>query len=183
VTLQAIISPATIADAAAIAEVNAVVWRESYVGLMPASILARVEPKPNQWADAIERATHSSPFLVAKVGTALAGFVVIVPQRDDALRKRGYGAEVSALYVRTECQRRGLGRKLFAGAVRTMQIAGSLGLSLWTLSGSRQSCVFYRSLGGGEIAHRVKLRDDEPIRETAFGWTHEVVARLFFPTA
>jgi len=168
--VQTVIRPALSSDATAVAQINASGWLNHYGGLMPQTLLARVAPKPDKWAEAIEQAAGPGHFAVAERANGVVGFGTLIAQRDTELRNDGYDGEIAALYVSTPLQRTGIGRALIQHLLGTAQSARWGGVSVFTLTGSTQSCGFYRGLGGVEIARRTAVRDGEPMRETAFGW-------------
>ena len=99
-------------DADAIGAVHVLAWQQAYANLLPAAMLARLDPaqRAAEWRRALER--HRTVGLAAS-GGELLGFVGWGCCRDPALGRSG---EVYALYVLAEAQRRGVGRALMAMA-------------------------------------------------------------------
>jgi GNAT superfamily N-acetyltransferase len=159
------IRPATPDDAAAIAAVHVLAWRESYPGLVPDSVLAALDParRTEIWHAAIPR----GGVFVAEDDADLVGFVAWGPQSDTALP---FAAEIHALYVLRRAQWRGLGRALMGAAAADMRQAGFHSLGLWVLDGSAPARRFYETLGGRLCATRQDTREGWTAHETAYGW-------------
>ena len=158
------------ADAEVIAAINADGWRTNYVGLMPASRLARVEPLPDRWSSVIARAPRPWHVSVAVTSAEVIGFLTFLPMRSESLSIEGYDGEISALYVAPERQRTGVERARFERVRCAAATDGWAGLGVWTLAGSTQSCGFYAALGGRPIGTRTDLIDDIPVPGVGFGW-------------
>src|SRR4029453_4029558 len=107
------IRPARQSDAASLADVYAVAWREAYSGIIPALTLERmiVRRSAGWWRDVLGR--RSTLFLDA--GGARAGYSSFASMHG---RARPGTAEVQELYLRPEYQGIGLGVRLFASVLK-----------------------------------------------------------------
>lgn len=72
-------------DVAAVAAVQARAWRESYADLLPAVVLARLEPNArDEWSVAVERPpTSAHHLLVAVADGEVSGFAATAPADPD----------------------------------------------------------------------------------------------------
>lgn len=149
------IRDATEADADAMARVKVDTWRTAYRGIIAADFLDSLS-----YAEAGERfrnsmilASDEEHFLVAVNAGKVVGFAIFGRERAVAAQDRG---EVYAIYMRQECQGKGIGRLLLRTAVSRMAMLGIRSLTVWTLEQGR-SRQFYEHLGGrlcsSKIAH------------------------------
>jgi L-amino acid N-acyltransferase YncA len=169
---------ATSADANGIAEVNARGWLESYDGLVPASLLSTVRPRPDRWAAQLAAPEGWLRAFVAEEDGVVVGFSACCPQRTVQLADQGYGGEVAAIYLLCSVQRRGLGRSLFLSAAAELEGSGLRGLAVWTLRTNLGARRFYESLGGVLAGERQDVRGDVVLDEVAYGWTGRPAATL-----
>ena len=141
--------PATVADAAAIAEVHVRAWQTAFRGIVSDDRLdaMRVERGVNRFRQKLAPAQSANQrFVVAESGDTVLGFVGFGTTRDedeDPTRT----AEVRGLYVHPEHWRRGVGRRLLHAAVAELAADGFETVTLWTLADSEASRAFYEALG------------------------------------
>lgn len=114
---------AVLADAEEIANVHVTSWQETYAGILPDQMLSdlNVADRTKRWTSVISRKAggrEGSVFLALNERRAV-GFVSVGPQRDIALRDKGFIGEIEALYVLVAAQRKGIGGILF-GRVRNI---------------------------------------------------------------
>jgi GNAT superfamily N-acetyltransferase len=154
------IRDATVADADAIAEINAAGWRTAYRGIIDADRLKGIPVKA--WAREIaanlEELEPGSFDLVAEVDGVVAGSCFVTsPARDGDLGTDV--AELVAIYVHPDRWNQGIGRALVAEAVNRSTALGFSEMSLWTLTMNDRALLFYEALGwkpdGREQVHPV----------------------------
>lgn len=165
------IRAATLADAPMIGHVHVLSWRQSYAGMLPAAMLARMSVAEHgiRWARMLG---HGAPAKRARVhvvedtqGTII-GFGSFGPQRLAALRNAGFDAEVDMLYFLRAAQRQGLGTRLMRTMASALSDSGYRGLSLWVLNENVAARGFYERLGGQPVGERPYGR----LVEIAYGW-------------
>ncbi|MCB1491781.1 MAG: GNAT family N-acetyltransferase [Rhodobiaceae bacterium] len=168
------IRTATIGDAADIAAIHVQSWRETYDGLVPPAMLARldVDQRTRFWTHHLTDIEDGGPaaVFVAMRDGAAAGFVAVCGQRTDTLAERGFDGEIAALYVLRSAQRHGLGRALFARATDHLRQHGFAAASLWVLTTNTPARAFYEAMGGRVMAEREDVREDAVLAEVAYGW-------------
>lgn len=165
-----VIHAARAGDGPAIGRIQAQAWRETYPGLLPAAQIAAVDPveRGAMWADAIASGVARGICIAECDGEAI-GFGACTAQRSADLRARGYGGEVTALYVLRAGQRRGAGRALMAALARRLVAEGDRAMALWVLSSNAPARCFYEAIGGTELGMR--SGDGAHGAETAYGWS------------
>lgn len=163
------IVPATPDDAEALGRVHVQAWREAYPDLVPAAVLAALDPaaRAAMWTGVI--AAGETVLLARDAAGLLLGFVTAGAQREPAVLP--FAGEIGALYLLRAGQRRGLGRALMEGAARALMVRGMGSASLWVLDGNLPAIAFYTALGG-RVVHRRPLpaRREWAGSETAFAW-------------
>lgn len=171
---QPTIRPAGIADAESIAVVHVDSWVETYTGLLPETIISRlnVAERARNWATLLSDVSRPDKGCVylAEVHDQICGFVCAVPQRDEALQAQGFNTEIAAIYVLQSTQRKGLGRALMRKAAGHLASQGHKGASLWVLDTNAPARRFYEALGGIPVGTREDVRPEATLREVAYGW-------------
>jgi ribosomal protein S18 acetylase RimI-like enzyme len=164
---------ATPADAAAIARVHEASWRSTYGGILPRDVIEQQVARKSQraWqARLAGRPAEEATWLALRGGEPV-GFAYCGPARH---RLQGLEAEVYALYVLQEQQRRGVGRELVRACARHFVRHGQFGFYLWVLKANRAR-LFYEALGGVELGEKSERLGLHSYSEVAYGW-HELTA-------
>lgn len=139
------VTPATLDDCRAVAEVHVESWQHAYRDILPAEYLASlsVEQRAALWRETV--ATQSARVLVARSHGAIVGFVACGASRDaGAPRDRG---EIWAIYVKPTGWSSGIGRELWLAARRQLQAQGFKRVSLWVIVGNQRAIDFYARAG------------------------------------
>jgi len=144
------IRPLTESDIDAVAEVHVRTWRSAYAGIMPAEVLAALDPA----VSAQRRRTRTTPpgaqTLVADDGGTIVGFVSFGPGRADQATGDAYdtsAGELYAIYVDPGHQGAGTGRLLFSAAHEALARAGFPVMRLWVLEENHPARRFYEHFG------------------------------------
>lgn len=162
------------------AKVHITSWRETYPGMLPDPMLARLSiadeairwqrmlDRPQAWGEAIS-------FVADRQG-AIVGYGSCGEQRTLLLRDRGFTSEISELYVLRCAQRQGVGSGLMKAMAGALLERGHRAMSLWVLDKNMAARQFYEALGGTPIAEkRIQFA------EVAYGWSD--LGRLLFGRA
>jgi ribosomal protein S18 acetylase RimI-like enzyme len=157
-------------DAFGIAHVEIEVWRDTYPTLLPAEYLvdrmdiARVAAL---WARRLQDANFSQHCQVALDDEeGVIGFITFGKPRDPDLP---FDGEIYEVYVLTDYQDLGLGRRLCRAAANGLRRQGARSLTVEVLEGN-PSRFFYEALGG-----KVTRRKDRPfaglrLPSLIYGW-------------
>jgi GNAT superfamily N-acetyltransferase len=139
--VSAIVRPATLADADAIAQVHVATWQAAYDGLLPAGYLASLaaERRAPIWRTALS--SGSATVHVAVDDDALIGFAAVGPSRDDGAAA-GTG-ELTAIYVDPDHWGEGTGAALHDAGLASLAAAGHTKATLWVLDTNRRARGFY----------------------------------------
>jgi ribosomal protein S18 acetylase RimI-like enzyme len=162
---------ADLSDAPAIAALQQDTWRETYPGLLPASILNNLElPRLfRTWRaellrqnDDFDHGVYIAETAEGKsVGYATCG---AASSRGQAMFGQG---EIHQIYVKSSFQGKGVGRSLVTACARWMLTRGLFSGGLWVVRGNANARGFYRALGGVVVGER---------RDPMQGWLIPVVA-------
>jgi L-amino acid N-acyltransferase YncA len=140
---------ATVADAAAIADVHVQTWRVAYRGQVPQAHLDALdrERSERRWANGLRDTPPPAGTAVLEDDRgAVVGFVHFSPCRDEDCDPTEVG-EVSAIYLRPTHWGAGGGRLLMATAVRELTQAGFREATLWVLATNQRARRFYEAVG------------------------------------
>ncbi|GAB2657905.1 GNAT family N-acetyltransferase [Kribbella swartbergensis] len=156
------------AEANAIGEIQVAAWRTSYAGLLPADVLADLNPAQfaAQWRAAlIAPGEARNRVMVALAGRTPVGFAAITPSDDpDADPQRD--ALIAELAIKPDATRSGHGSRLLNAVVDTVRADGFSRVTVWVNSTDDVVRAFYTEAGWSpDGAHReLDLYGDESIR-------------------
>lgn len=151
------------------AKVHIASWRETYQGMLPEPMLARMSivneairwqrmlDRPGAWGGAIS--------FVAEQDGLVVGYGSCGEQRGRLLRARGFTGEVSEIYVLRSAQGQGAGSGLMKAMGRALIERGHQAMSLWVLEQNKAARQFYEGLGGVAMAE-----NRAALIEVAYGW-------------
>lgn len=166
---------AQVADAAALGALHVASWRETYDDLLPAEFLATLSPEARGevWRTVLcDPAAYGEAIVfVAERDGRIVGFGACMKQRDEALKARGFGGEIGAVYVLQSCQRAGAGGALMNLMARALLEAAHSGASLWVLRENVTARAFYERLGGVLIGEKTEEHSGTTLDEVAYGWS------------
>lgn len=172
-----IIRVATNDDVLAMARVHIASWRETYPGLVPEPMLARlsIASEAIRWQRMLDHphALGSALAFVADQRGEVVAYGSCNDQRAGPLRERGFTGEVSELYVLRKAQRQRAGSLLMAAMASALLERGHRGISLWVLEHNAPARRFYERLGGTLIAER-----RTGLAEVAYGWSRPQVPTI-----
>jgi len=156
------------AEANEIGEIQVAAWRSAYAGLLPADVLADLDPAQfaAQWRAALLAPGEArNRVMVALAGRTLVGFAAITPSDDpDADPQRD--AVIAELAVQPDATRAGHGSRLLNAVVDTIRADGFSRLTVWVNSTDDVLRAFYTQAGWApDGAHReLDLYGDESVR-------------------
>lgn len=170
------VRPVTTDDALALAQLKVLCWQADYAGLLPAQSLAGLDAAAEapHWRSWLQDETSG---LVASLVEApdgrLLGYGLAGPMRlgDRPGKEINAEAELYALHIHPDWQRKGLGRALLAHLVSDL-IAREYGtMGLWMIGGNHKAGAFLAALKAEEGEKRVEIRSGRiAFREKAWYW-------------
>jgi len=166
-----VIRPARAGDAEAIARVRVDSWRETYRGMIPQAYLdaMKIEESRVLWEKVLTAGSTAVSVFVAERGAEIVGFgsgnMLVEP-------KHGFDAELSAVYVRREFQRAGIGRRLVAetAAALSQCDCGASGLIVWVIAGNKGARAFFERMGAELVVEQAFQWDGMDLVEAGYGW-------------
>jgi ribosomal protein S18 acetylase RimI-like enzyme len=162
------IRPAAAFDVPGIAWVHVQSWRETYVDLLPQSVLdgLSIEARERQWWRTLEVPT-TGVFVVDTPDDVhdVIGFSSVGQSEDER-----FDAELFTLYVLKSHQGRGIGRRLWDAALVFAQSQGAKNLVLWVLE-TNPSRGFYERMGGVLTGRKLESFGGVEIAEVSYVYT------------
>jgi GNAT superfamily N-acetyltransferase len=161
------IRPARLDDAEGIARAHTASWRTSYRGILPDTILERI--------DVDQRAASWRRVLVDRSIYALVAFDVThhdIVGLCDAGRSRsdpGMG-EVYRMYLEHHARRHGLGREMFEQVTAWLRARELRSLIIWVLDNNHHARRFYEAMGGRAGQRVASSVSGFPVVERAYVW-------------
>lgn len=163
------------ADAAAIGEIHAQVWRSSYAGILPEAYLASLSATRlagfYQRAILDRREGHAVFVAVAGGAESTPGASAVVGFASGGRARRPGIAEgeVETLYLLEDWRERGAGRRLMRAMGAHLRVMGCRSAMLWVLR-DNPSRWFYSHLGGREAAREGIRVGGQAVEQSAFVW-------------
>ncbi len=162
-------------DASAIGRVHVETWQTAYAGLLPDKMLAAMSDVRQSawWSRALADPGESRGIFVADddemgvVGFGSCGPVRDPPEGLDGTETRV--GEVYTLYVETDFQDQGIGRRLLDAMFRQIRANGCDCAVLWMLA-DNPTRFFYEALGGQFVGERTDKMAGQEVDEVAYAW-------------
>ncbi len=156
------------ADAPAIASVQVTAWRASYDGLLPAEVLAELDPEPlaERWHSSLEKPGDArNRVLVALERASVRGFAVTGPSPDPDADPVADG-EVAELVVDPGARGAGHGSRLLQACADTLKADRFIRARTWLASTDDALRGFLTDAGWApDGAHReLDLHGDDTVR-------------------
>ena len=164
-------------DATAIARVHVETWQSAYAGLLPDSMLAGMSyvRQAAWWTRLLADPGEARGVFVADdqemgvVGFGSCGPVRDTPEGLDGTEQRV--GEVYLLYVETDFQNQGVGRRLLDALFRQLRADGFDTAILWMLA-DNPTRFFYEGLGGRKVGERTDTFAGADVDEVAYAWSN-----------
>lgn len=158
---------ATVADALAVAKVHVGSWRESFAGIVPQSFLDKMSVENRAKAFENGFAFDSYKMFVAETQeNGIVGFADFGKTRDNQSK---FEAELYAIYLLRDFQRKGIGGKLFDLGVKYLVANNMNSLSLTALEASPYK-RFYEKMGGRLIERKTTNIEKKRYITVVYGW-------------
>jgi GNAT superfamily N-acetyltransferase len=163
------IRKAKLGDAIAIAKVHVDSWRETYAGIVPDDYLSGLsyEQREPLWRKILSQSDSKSTALVVEDEKGLVVGFASAGQNPD--RESGYDAELYAIYILREHQRKQIGTRLISEIASRMLKVGMVSMMLWVLARNPYR-RFYEALGGEPFKRRYMSFGEAKHLAIAYGW-------------
>lgn len=158
---------ATIADVLAVAKVHVQSWRESFTGIVPQTYLDKmsVENRAKAFESGFADDFYKM-FVAVTQENGIVGFADFGKIRDYQSK---FEAELYAIYLLRDFQRKGIGGKLFDLGVKYLVANNMNSLSLTALEVSPYK-RFYEKMGGYLVERKATNFEDESYTTVIYGW-------------
>jgi GNAT superfamily N-acetyltransferase len=162
------IRPARLGDAEGIARAHTASWRTSYRGILPDTVLDRidVDQRATSW-----RRVLQDPSILTLVAYDLTHHDIV--GFCDAGASRGgtaYAGEVYRIYLEHHAKRHGLGREMFEQVADWLRAQRLGSLIIWVLDNNHHARRFYEAMGGRAASRVASAVSGFPIVELAYIW-------------
>lgn len=165
--MVSLVRSAEAADAAAIARVHVATWRSAYRNLLPPDFLASLDASQyeGRWKRTLANPTER--VYVAEDARGVVGFASGGPERAG---ENGFAGELYAIYVLSDAQGGGHGRRLVqavVGGLRELRLADMI---VWVLRDNAPARKFYERLGGRYVREQPITIGSALLHEVSYGW-------------
>jgi GNAT superfamily N-acetyltransferase len=156
-------------DAPAIARVRIDCWRTTYRGLVPDAYLEAmdIDASTESWNRVLAAGPNTASVFVAEDGGQVVGFAAGNMLKEP---RHELNAELTAIYLRRDYQRAGVGRRLVDSVARAQRAHGANGLIVWVIAGNQGARAFYESLGATLLVEQDFEWDGTPLVEAGYGF-------------
>jgi GNAT superfamily N-acetyltransferase len=170
------IRPAVAANAPAIARVRIDCWRTTYRGLVPDAYLdgMQVDASTELWNRVLTAGPNTASVFVAEDDGEIVGFAAGNMLKEP---RHDLNAELTAVYLRRDHQRSGIGRRLVCTVAQAQRTYGATGLIVWVIAGNKGARAFYESLGAALVIEQPFEWDGMALTEAGYGF-HDLDALL-----
>ena len=161
---------AELADAEAIAKVHVQAWNETYRGIMPDTLLDRlnVAERAKSWAERIPTLRdHRQTLIVATDAGTIMGFAGCGPRRAENLASDG---EIYMINIIRSGHRRHTGTRLMIAMADALQADQFQSAGLWVLEKNASARAFYERLGGKQDVTSDEDHDGVMLTDIAILW-------------
>ena len=158
---------ATVSDCLAVAVVHVQSWKESFAGIVPQTFLDKMSVENRAEALGERFSDDSYKMYVAEVPEhGIVGFVDFGEPRESI---GAYEAELYAIYLSPQFQRKGVGGALFKMVVETLIRRGKGSMYLLALEASPYKS-FYEKMDGEIIGRKQIELEGVVYDELIYGW-------------
>jgi GNAT superfamily N-acetyltransferase len=142
--------------------------------MIPAAYLdgMRLDASTALWDKVLTAGPNSASVFVATRGDEIVGFAagnMLAEPRFEL------NAELTAVYLRREFQRVGIGRRLIAAVVDAQRAHGATGMIVWVIAANKPARAFYEALGAELVIEQAFQWDGMDLLEDSYGW-HDLEA-------
>ena len=145
--VRAIVRPATVGDAPAVAEIHVRSWQKAYRGMLSDEVLDSLSV--SEWTEKrrkfLQQPAPEQRFWILEAGQLMEGFLDMGASRDAPAGDRV--AEIYAIYLHPRCWGQGLGRTLMDRAIQDLRSGNWQQVELWVLEQNLQARRFYEAAG------------------------------------
>jgi GNAT superfamily N-acetyltransferase len=162
------IREAKLEDAEGIARAQTDSWQTSYRGILPDTVLDRIDV--GQRADSRRRILRDKSIYQLVAYDVTHGDIVGFCDAGPARRSVPYRAEVYAIYLVQRAKRYGLGSEMFDRVQSWLTRQAIHSMIVWVLENNTHARAFYEALGGRATSRLQSRVGGFPVTELAYVW-------------
>ncbi len=151
-------------DAQKIARIKIDNWRKTYANIFPDELLAKLQLN-NEIKKYLDNLKNRNVIIYEKDEEPIA-YCYYGNQKRSKLNE--YGGEIFALYVKNECQERGVGTKLLQDAIRELSKENKK-ILLWCAKQNARAISFYKKNGFEIISEETENIGGKDVEKVALG--------------
>ena len=159
---------ATLADAEGIARVHTDSWQTSYRGILPDTVLDRIDV--GQRAESRKKILRDRSVFQLVAYDVTHGDIVGFCDAGASRRHMPYAGEVYAIYLAHRAKRHGIGQEMFERVQAWLVASEMRSMIVWVLENNHHARRFYEAMGGrqgGKLSSRV---GGYPVVELSYIW-------------
>jgi ribosomal protein S18 acetylase RimI-like enzyme len=162
------IRPAKLADAEGIARAHTASWRSSYRGILPDTVLARIDV--DQRAESWRRTLQDPSILTLVAYDTTHHDIVGLCDAGPTRSRNTCAAEIYRIYFEHHARRHGLGREMFEQVTDWLRARQLRSLIIWVLDNNHHACRFYEAMGGRAATRMNSMVSGFPVVELSYVW-------------
>ncbi|MDB4958795.1 MAG: family N-acetyltransferase [Myxococcales bacterium] len=162
------IREATLEDADGIARAHAASWRMSYRGILPDSILDRIDV--GQRVTTRRRILKDRSVFQLVAYDLTHGDIVGFCDAGQSRRHVPFAGELYAIYLVQHAKRHGIGQQLFERVTMWLRANGMESMIVWVLENNAHARGFYEAMGGYDKIRLQTAVGGFPVVELGYVW-------------
>jgi len=159
---------ATLQDAEGIARVHVDSWQTSYRGILPDTLLDRIDV--GQRAESRRAMLRDTSVFHLVAYDVTHGDIVGLCDAGASRRDVPYAGEVYAIYLAHRAKRHGLGQEMFDRVMAWLVAHDMRSMIVWVLENNHHARRFYEAMGGREGSRLQSRVGGFPVVELAYVW-------------
>jgi ribosomal protein S18 acetylase RimI-like enzyme len=141
-------------------------WKTAYMGIVDDEYLDSLSVEEN-YQRRLEDYTENG-FVVAELNNEVVGFCRYTLENLFSKDASDADGEITAIYVKPELKRNGIGKELFKYVFNEFRKNGNKSIILWCLKDNYQSRAFYEKMGGKLCGENTISRGGKEYKEVGF---------------
>ena len=162
------IREATLGDAEGIARAHTASWQASYRGILPDTVLDRIDV--GQRADTRRRILRDRSIFQLVAYDLTHGDIVGFADAGPARRHVPYAGELYAIYLVQHAKRHGLGQEMLERVQAWLVASAMRSMIVWVLDNNPHARRFYEAMGGRHGSRLTSTVGGFPVVELSYVW-------------
>src|SRR5262245_27378358 len=159
---------AVVEDAEGIARVHTDSWQTSYRGILPDTVLDRIDV--GQRADSRRKILRDRSVFQLVAYDVTHGDIVGFCDAGASRRHVPYAGEVYAIYLAHRAKRHGLGQEMFERVQAWLVASDMRSMIIWVLENNHHARRFYEAMGGRPGSRLQSRVGGYPVVELSYVW-------------